>query len=169
MNIYKSVVSLLKKLNTMFNHIEQLKEIASINYIENFKNDLKISQPNSLLHDGFSVYSQNDEDGIIQIIFKKIGKEKINFVEFGVEPSENNTNLLLLSGSQGVWIDKSLTLFKKKYCQKPSSNLMVLDESVTKDNITELMQKSLNFLQADNQSLDFLSIDLDGNDFHFLS
>ncbi|MBU1012529.1 MAG: hypothetical protein KKG99_05955 [Bacteroidetes bacterium] len=124
--------------------------------------------PNSLLHYGYSVYSQNDEDGIIQIIFKKIGKEKVNFIEFGVETNENNTSLLLLKGSRGVWIDKAITAFKRKYCQEPRSNLMILDEYVTKDNTHELIKKSLEFLQIDKQGLDFLSIDLDGNDYHIL-
>src|SRR5262245_40537087 len=36
-----------------------------------------------LLRYGFKVYSQNDEDGIIQEIFRRIGSSNRTFVEFG--------------------------------------------------------------------------------------
>ncbi|MBR0150062.1 MAG: hypothetical protein IJP89_01730 [Synergistaceae bacterium] len=34
---------------------------------------------------GFKVYSQNDEDGIIQEIFRRIGTTDKHFIEFGVQ------------------------------------------------------------------------------------
>ena len=41
---------------------------------------------------GFKLYSQNDEDGIIQEIFARIGGKCRTFVEFRVENGlENNT------------------------------------------------------------------------------
>ena len=63
------------------------------------------SQPSSLIQYGFSVYSQNDEDGIIQHIFDKLEIQHSNFIEFGVGITENNTLYLLTKGSKGVWVD----------------------------------------------------------------
>jgi len=57
---------------------------------------------------GFKVYSQNDEDGIIQEIFARIGLGSRTFVEFGVENGlENNTLKLLLEGWSGLWLEGS--------------------------------------------------------------
>src|SRR6516164_6980128 len=43
------------------------------------------ADPKRLLRYGFKVYSQCDEDGIIQEIFRRIGTGNRVFVEFGVE------------------------------------------------------------------------------------
>ena len=44
---------------------------------------------------GKSVYSQNDEDGIIEAVFDKIGVTNKIYVEFGVEDCEQcNTRYL---------------------------------------------------------------------------
>ena len=55
---------------------------------------------------GFKVYSQNDEDGIIQEIFRRIGTQDRTFIEFGVANGyECNTAKLLLEGWRGLWIE----------------------------------------------------------------
>lgn len=45
----------------------------------------KYSDPRQLEHFGYKAYSQNDEDGIIQEIFNRIGTTNRFFVEFGVQ------------------------------------------------------------------------------------
>ena len=48
---------------------------------------------------GYKVFSQNDEDGIIAEIFRRIECEHKVFVEFGVENGlESNCHLLLHKG-----------------------------------------------------------------------
>ena len=42
----------------------------------------RMSEPLALENFGYKVYSQNDEDGIIQEIFSRIGTESNEFVEF---------------------------------------------------------------------------------------
>jgi hypothetical protein len=64
------------------------------------------ADPKRLLRYGFKVYSQNDEDGIIQEIFRRIGMQHRTFIEFGVQTgSECNTAKLLLEGWRGLWIE----------------------------------------------------------------
>ena len=47
---------------------------------------------------GFKVHSQNEEDGIIQEIFRRIGVTNKKFIEIGVgDGLENNTLFLLLN------------------------------------------------------------------------
>ena len=55
---------------------------------------------------GFKVYSQNDEDGIIEEIFNRVGTTNKIFIEFGVENGlECNSHYLLFKGWRGLWID----------------------------------------------------------------
>src|SRR5215831_12079738 len=64
------------------------------------------ADPKRLLRYGFKVYSQSDEDGIIQEIFRRIGTTNRTFIEFGVEAGlECNTSKLLLDGWTGLWIE----------------------------------------------------------------
>ncbi|MGK7887297.1 MAG: hypothetical protein AB4057_22045 [Crocosphaera sp.] len=52
-----------------------------------------------LEHFGFKVYSQSDEDGIIEEIFARIGVKSKTFVDFGAETgAENNSHYLLGKG-----------------------------------------------------------------------
>src|ERR1043165_4786872 len=68
----------------------------------------RYADPKRLLRHGFKVYSQHDEDGIIQEIFRRIGTGNRTFVEFGVETGiECNTVKLLVEGWRGLWIDGS--------------------------------------------------------------
>src|SRR5215211_2856268 len=64
------------------------------------------ADPRRLLRYGFKLYSQNDEDGIIQEIFRRIGLTNRTFVEFGVEAGvECNSAKLLLEDWRGLWIE----------------------------------------------------------------
>ena len=66
----------------------------------------RYADPKRLIRYGFKVYSQNDEDGIIQEIFKRIGPTSRSFIEFGVQTGvECNTAKLLLEGWRGLWIE----------------------------------------------------------------
>ena len=68
------------------------------------------ADPKRLLRYGFKTYSQSDEDGIIQEIFKRIGTNNLIFVEFGVESGvECNSVKLLVEGWRGLWLEGSAT------------------------------------------------------------
>ena len=57
---------------------------------------------------GFKVYSQNEEDGMIDEIFNRIGTTNRFFIEFGVQDGlECNTHFLLFQGWEGVFIEGS--------------------------------------------------------------
>ena len=63
---------------------------------------------------GYKVYSQNDEDGILQEIFRRIGTTNKYFVEFGVQDGlESNCHYLLFQGWRGLWLEGNETYVKK--------------------------------------------------------
>ena len=45
----------------------------------------RLGNPAALENYGYKVYSQNDEDGIIEEIFNRIGTTNKRFIEFGVQ------------------------------------------------------------------------------------
>jgi hypothetical protein len=98
------------------------------------------------------IYSQNGEDGIIQHLFEKIGTTNKVCVEFGAGNGVrlSNTKHLREKG----W---SAYLFDCKY-NKPEMNLH--KEFITADNINDIFAK-----HNVPKEFDFLSLDIDGNDY----
>jgi hypothetical protein len=124
------------------------------------------TSPKGVAGYGYKVFSQSDEDGIINQIFNRIGLTNRVFVEFGVgDGLENNTAALLFDGWSGLWIEGS-----KAYCDQIVSNmsnlidagrLMVVNDFIYSDNIDNLISSNLQACE-----IDLLSVDIDGNDVH---
>ena len=117
---------------------------------------------------GYKVFSQSDEDGIIDQIFRRIGATNRVFVEFGVgDGLENNTAALLFDGWTGLWIEGS-----KEYCDTiqagmagliAASRLKLVNAYIYPDNIDTLIASNLL-----GREIDLLSVDIDGNDAHVI-
>ena len=118
-----------------------------------------------LLRHGFKIYSQNDEDGIIQEIFRRIGAVNHSFVEFGVQNGfECNTAKLLIEGWRGLWIEanaKSVAEIRTHF-QPFFANgaLTLLEKMVTAENINAALEEV-----GVTGEIDFLCIDIDNNDY----
>lgn len=117
---------------------------------------------NPLLASGRRFYSQNDEDGLLGEIWRRVGGTGPGvFVEFGVGNGlENNTIMLLAQGWRGVWVDGSDLAVDVH----GANRLRFLKRWVTLDNITSSIDEGLDALGATD--VDLISVDLDGNDFH---
>lgn len=113
-------------------------------------------------------FSQSDEDGITLEILSRIGSESKSssnlFLEFGVgNGTENNSLVLLSSGYSGTWVGGQDLAINPS----ASSNLKFIQTWVTLDNIIEIYQNSLKLWST--PQFDMVSMDLDGNDFYFVS
>jgi hypothetical protein len=126
---------------------------------------LRFQEPKRLLRAGCKVYSQHDEDGIIEEIFARIGTTDRFFVEFGVgDGTENCTLYLLLKGWSGAWMDGSAACVAAArrhlgFLMK-NGRLRVREAFITAENIEQLFAE-----ERVPQEFDFLSIDVDRNDF----
>jgi hypothetical protein len=121
--------------------------------------------PKRLLRYGFKTYSQNDEDGIIQEIFRRIGTTNRQFVEFGVQKGfECNTAKLLVEGWHGLWIEADAKpagqIREHFWLFLADSRLTLLEAKVTAENINSLLEKA-----GVPEAIDFLSVDIDFNDY----
>jgi hypothetical protein len=134
-------------------------------YRESLLSSDRNRDPKRLLASGFRAYSQNDEDGMIQEIFARLGVTNQTFIEFGVgDGTENNTLYLLLAGWRGLWIDgndaNAASINRQFSTFFHSGSLTFRHQFVTRDSINEII-KNANL----SGEIDLLSIDIDGNDY----
>lgn len=111
---------------------------------------------------GWSGYSQNDEDGIVQEIFRRIGPGSRSFLEFGAGGClENTGTYLLLSGWKGKWLeaaDGEIQDIQNQFgAYIKAGSLSLVKTFVTPENINTLMGQ---------EEYDLLVIDIDGNDYY---
>jgi FkbM family methyltransferase len=131
------------------------------------------TMPDNPILSGKKIYSQCDEDGIIGHILDKINSLTPltrSFIEFGsANGLENNTHVLLLNNYSGCWIEgasEHTAYIEQELGSLSLPRLLVLNEQATLENIRLLAEQCVEFLGTEN--LDFLSMDLDGNDYHFM-
>ena len=132
--------------------------------------DPRYAAPRRLERHGCKVWSQQDEDGILEEIFRRIGTASRSFVEFGVgNGRECNTLKLLVEGWRGLWMEtgaENCERIRRVFAaQLAEGRLELLQVSVTPGNILSLIGGSR---AASASELDLLSIDIDGNDYHVL-
>lgn len=147
--------------------LDTLAHIEVEQYLHKLFSELKYLHGNRLEPYGFKVYSQCDEDGIIQEIFNRIGLRSSIFVEFGVQNGlENNTLKLLLEGWSGLWIEGNeryvVEISKRFHDVLTLGRLRIKAAFITCENINDLIGEYF------NGEIDLLSIDIDGNDIHIL-
>ena len=123
------------------------------------------ADPKRLVRYGYKVYSQNDEDGIIAEIFRRIGTTSRTFVEFGVETGvECNSAKLLVEGWRGLWIESnaaSAAAIQRDFAPFIADGKLALQGSlVTAENINGLIGQG-----GFSGEIDLLSIDIDRNDY----
>ena len=141
--------------------------LVEINY-HNLINSKKYKDERNLINYGFKVYSQADEDGIIEEILNRISSSSKTFIELGVQNGkECNTTYLLKSGWKGLWVDMSTNLndLKRDFSKYLTNNLIFEKSRVTINNVNSIIEKNKIFL---GDTIDLLSIDLSKNTFHIL-
>jgi hypothetical protein len=113
---------------------------------------------------GFKVFSQFDEDGIIQFLINQLPIASKTFIEFGVENyEESNTRFLLLNDHwQGMVLDARASDIR--YIQQDKIywqyDLQAKCTWITRENINALLRDA-----GFGEDVGLLSIDIDGNDY----
>jgi len=115
----------------------------------------------------FRITSQNNEDGIIQHIFNKIPTNKY-FVELGFGTFQSNSLNLIQNGWNGLLIDadknKCLEMRRCINYFFPKNEIKILNKKIDVENVNDLIYSNIT-----SKVIDFLSIDVDGNDYWILN
>ena len=141
--------------------------LVELNYF-NILNNKKYDDQKNLINYGYKVYSQADEDGIINEILNRISVTAKTFVELGVQEGEEcNTLFLLKSGWKGLWVDMSsnVNILNKKFSKYMNNKLKFKKKKITANNLNTILEDHKDFL---GECVDLLSIDLSKNTYHIL-
>lgn len=112
-------------------------------------------------------WSQNDEDGMIEEIFRRIGTTNKTFVEVGIgDGTETNTTALLSSGWSGWWFEadsKCCYTIRERLKSQPeiASRIKLFETFVTPSRISKLFNDA-----GIPAEVDLFSLDIDLNTFH---
>ena len=146
-----SIFSILKFINKKFKKKSFVKFSDNLNDINKYE---------------FKITSQNNEDGIIEYIFNKIGLNKINFVEIGFDFYQNNSLNFLGKVNKGLFIDgsedKVIKLKSIITLLYPFKDITVSKKFIDKDNLNLIIDSHFH----NDEEIDFFSIDVDGNDYY---
>ena len=123
---------------------------------------------------GYKAYSQNDEDGILAEIFRRLGVDKGTFCEIGVENGlECNSLYLLHKGWRGAWIEGNADAGRADPRQVRRADAR--QPAVGRDRLHDAGQYQRcdrpiagGDRHSTSSQLDFLSIDIDGMDVYLL-
>ena len=171
MSFFKLKISFNLFLQRLRNFILNINndEIIAKQFIGQLKDYINNKNLPSYILKGYQVYSQNDEDGIIQAIFEDIGLTNKFFIEIGSgDGLENNTHFLLLNDWNGIWIDSNKKYINKLNKLLPINSKLVVDcKKINPSNINTEINYNLKKLDKENiESIDFFSIDIDSIDIH---
>ena len=115
-----------------------------------------------LLANGAKIYSQNDEDGILQEIFRRIGVKDRRFIEFGVQNGhECNTLFLLLTGWSGLWCESNALAVEDI---RATFDVFLKAERLRCENVV-VTPGNINDLFGNEGDVDLISIDTDYHDY----
>ena len=130
-----------------------------------FKKNLK--EVRSLDEIQFNVFSQSNEDAILDYLILSLNLNSIKFIEIGTEDySESNTRYIFQKyNCDGLIIDNTEQLEKKvsKILHLWKGNIKIIEKSVNKNNINELLNKF-----SFEKNIDIFSLDIDGVDYWIL-
>lgn len=123
-----------------------------------------------LIDFAYNVYSQFGEDGIIEKIFEIIGAESKIAVEFGASNGlslSNTANLFINQGWKSVLIECRDDLYSQMVANVAAYNCVPIKRMVHyqgADSIESILKE-----KEITDSIDLMSIDIDGNDYYIFA
>jgi hypothetical protein len=121
----------------------------------------RFKEPLRLLSSGYKVFSQNQEDGMIAEVFRRIGATSRWFIEVGVQDGlECNSAFLLTQRWNGAWIEGAPDAAARASAAFAAYPVEVVNAYVTAENADRMIAEL-----AHGEELDLLSIDVDSIDY----
>ncbi len=142
------------------------------------KSELAAALPGNPAIEGYKVFSQGDEDGIIQAIISRIQNKNMLsnqvFVEIGAgSTGENNSSLLVTQGWRGVMLDADPGVVSY-FSTDSAKNLVVLNEKLEPnsnlENVIFALENKFEIPRINLKiPIGLLSVDIDGFDLEIVS
>ena len=117
--------------------------------------------PYDLLAERFGYLSQNEEDGLLLALFKRIGTTDQRFVEIGCGMNGGNSGFFAQEcGWSGLMVDAKSASIEKVTVRFRGHPVRTVKQRVTREGVNGMLEKF-----GFTGELDLLSIDIDGMDY----
>lgn len=151
----------LDKLERVVTDLKQNVDLLPAIVRKLYLNDVELPAPYDLTAARFSYLSQNDEDGLVLELFKRIGTTNRRFVEIGCGMNGGNSGFLAQEcGWSGVMIDAHPDSIEKVTGRFTGHAVTPVLSRVSREGINELLTA-----HGATGEIDLLSIDIDGMDY----
>ena len=138
-------------------NIKMLPAVVRKLYLE----DADLPHPYDLLSERFPYRSQNEEDGLLLALFKRIGMTDRRCVEIGCGLNGGNSGFLVQEcGWSGLMVDADRRKIATITTRFAGHALKAVKHRVTREDVNALLAT-----YGFTGEIDFLSLDIDGNDY----
>ena len=173
MNLFKKIIKKIfnKISDIIFSNQIFLRKLDDLKLqngqIFSFFLNNKINSIKNLDEISFKVFSQNNEDAILEYLILSLKLKDIKFIEIGIEDySESNTRYIYEKyNCDGLIIDNTSNLISKvsKHLSLWKGNLAIEENFINIENVNILIEKYF-----PNKNVDIFSLDIDGIDYWIL-
>jgi hypothetical protein len=151
----------LDKLERVITDLKQNIDLIPAIVRRLYLDGVELPAPYDLLAERFGYLSQNDEDGLLLALFKRIGTTDRRFVEIGCGMNGGNSGFLAQEcGWSGLMVDAKSASIEKVTVRFKGHPVRTIKQRVTREGVNVLLEKF-----GFTGEIDLLSIDIDGMDY----
>jgi hypothetical protein len=151
----------LDKLERVVTDLKQNIDLIPAIVRRLYLDGVALPAPYDLLSERFGYLSQNEEDGLLLALFKRIGATDHRFVEIGCGMNGGNSGFLAQEcGWSGLMVDAKSASIEKVTVRFKGHPVRTAKQRVTREGVNDLLEKF-----GFTGELDLLSIDIDGMDY----
>jgi hypothetical protein len=122
---------------------------------------VELPPPYDVLSQRFRIRSQNEEDGLLLALFKRIGTTNRRCVEIGCGSNGGNSGFLVQEcGWTGLMVDANRASIATVTVRYAGHAVTIVKHRVTREDVNQLLT-----VNGFSGELDLLSLDIDGNDY----
>jgi hypothetical protein len=155
------ILERLARVERLLKHLGETQRFLASAARRQLLNDVDLSPEAELRSHRFGLYSQNEEDGLILELFKRVGMTDRRFAEIGCGVNGGNSGFLLSEcGWSGLMVDGRSGCIEKVVQRYGRFDLSAVQRLVSREAINSLFEA-----HGLTGSMDLLSIDVDGVDF----
>jgi hypothetical protein len=122
---------------------------------------VELPPPYDVLSQRFRIRSQNEEDGLLLALFKRVGTTNRRCVEIGCGSNGGNSGFLVQEcGWTGLMVDANRAKIATVRVRYAGHAVTIVKHRVTREDVDRLLT-----VNGFSGELDLLSLDIDGNDY----
>jgi hypothetical protein len=157
----QDIAARLDKLERVVTDLKQNIDLLPAIVRKLYLADVELPPPYDLLSQRFGYMSQNEEDGLLLALFKRLGTTDRRFIEIGCGMNGGNCGFLAREcGWHGMMIDAKGAAIQKIKVRYAGHAVTAVRQRVSREGINVLLQQF-----GFTGEIDLLSIDIDGMDY----